>query len=49
MQQGTLVNEYAKTLYGNDYTYFEHKINWTDCPITGEPISFFLYESGEYY
>ena len=33
----------------NDYTYFSHKINWTDCPIIGEPISFYLCESGEYY
>ncbi len=34
---------------GNNDTYFEHKINWTDCPIIGEPICFYLCESGEYY
>ncbi len=38
----TVGNEY-------DHIYFEHKINWTDCPIVGEPISFYLCKSGKYY
>ena len=34
---------------GNDNIHINHKVRWTDFPITGEPVKFFLCESDEYY
>lgn len=34
---------------GNNKIYTNHKIEWTDFPITGTPINFFLCESDQYY
>jgi hypothetical protein len=34
---------------GNGNILLNHKIKWTDFPIVGEPVKFFLCESEEYY
>jgi hypothetical protein len=34
---------------GNGTIHVNHKIKWTDFPISGEPIKFFLCESDMYY
>jgi hypothetical protein len=34
---------------GNGNVHINHKINWTDFPISGKPVQFFLCESDKYY
>ena len=34
---------------GNGNIYVNHKIKWTDFPITGEPVKFFLCKSDKCY
>jgi hypothetical protein len=34
---------------GNGNIHINHKINWTDFPVSGEPVKFFLCESDKYY
>jgi hypothetical protein len=34
---------------GNDNLYFNHKVQWTDFPIVGEPVKLFLCESDKHY
>jgi hypothetical protein len=34
---------------GNGNTHMKHKIEWTDFPISGIPVDFYLCASGEHY
>jgi hypothetical protein len=34
---------------GNGNTHLDHKVKWTDFPIIGEAVKFFLYESEDHY
>lgn len=34
---------------GNENVHFKHKIGWTDFPVIGEPVKFFLCCSGDHY